>query len=287
MKNKKTRKTDTSFEQNDLYVFIPSILLTRQYSTGFLDEDEFRILFYFNLKNNFTTGTSIYGHNSLREGLYSKISLKKYKIKMRSLEAKGLISTKPRNSKETYTSLMLPPLIDTDTGEIFKTGVKKAIINIENRKEDVIAVPIQAFETLLNVNNNLSSTHIRLMIKLYRYCKGSDGIDINVLRIDNENVFIHDRVLYDLAINKKQCEYLLDELKNVELFEWQAKDAYEEQLDHERKLRLIPEKTDGSYEVMVAMPTYVVDWNYLYSTYYEGSDTGECEMNWEDIIHGE
>lgn len=246
--------------EREIFTMIPVDIVSKEYE-GILDDAEFKILMYYYLKNNVEYGSSWYGHKALRNGGYYKIAPKNYKRVIASLEAKKLISTEPIGGNKTIVSLLLVPMVDDLDGSIYqlcediRTGK-----NMRRHKINFIAVPLKALDKMLKYENGLSTTEIKLMIRLYRYYISDSSIYSEVLNRNNNKIYISPRILYDLSINEEQAKHYLRRLEETGLFSWKTVKAYYEQFGIERRIRVGDSTNTETFEIDVAIPTWTCDW---------------------------
>lgn len=247
-------------QNTELFTMIPVSLVSTEYE-NILDDAEFKILMYYYLKNNVERGSSWYGHKELRNGGYYKIAPKNYKRVISSLEAKKLISTEPISGSRTIVNLLMVPMVDDLDGSIYqlcediRTGR-----SMKFHKVNFIAVPLKALDKMLKYENGLSTTEIKLMIRLYRYYVSCSSIYANVLNRSDNEIFIEPRIMHDLSINKEQAEHYLNKLEEVGLFSWKTVNANYEQFGTERRIRVVDSTNKETFEIDVAVPTWTCDW---------------------------
>lgn len=246
--------------EKELFTMMPVDIVSKEYES-FLDDAEFKILMFYYLKNNVEFGASWYGHKALRNGGYYKISPKNYKRVIANLEAKELISTEPIGGNKTIINLLLLPMVDDLDGSLYqlcediRTGK-----SMRYHKINFIAVPLKALDKMLKYENGLSTTEIKLMIRLYRYYISNSSIYTEALYRSNSKIFLSPRILYDLSINETQVKHYLNRLEEVGLFSWKTVNAYYEQFGTERRIRVGDSSNSETFEIDVAVPTWTRDW---------------------------
>jgi hypothetical protein len=246
--------------KNVKFTMIPVSLVSNEFSS-ILDDAKFKILMFYYLKNNVQFRSSYYGYKALTTEGYYRISQNNYKRVMASLEAKKLISTEPISGNRTIVNLLMIPMIDASDGSIYqlcediRTGK-----NMSYHRVNFIAVPLEALDIMLKHENGLSSTEIKLMIRLYRFYVSHSSIYAKVLYKRNNEIFIEPRILHDLSIDKEQAEYYLDNLEAVGLFTWNTVKAHYEKIGIETRIKVGESADTETFEIDVAIPTWTCDW---------------------------
>lgn len=239
------------------FVMIETRLLSRQYSSSFLDDIEWRKLLHFNLRNDFRTGASNTGRKHFLN--YSKISPKQYKKVMANLESKKLITTKPSGKRNTTTTLKISPIFNPITNAAYSiSNQNKNGESMSFNKQHFAMVPSLVLDKLLK-DESLTVTHIRLMLKLYRYndYQSFNGVDSNTIHRSKEKVFICPRLLNDLQISHEEMLFYLEDLEKGGYFFWNKVFIYSEEFDMDLRYRVDDKNDDkNKNEVEIITPTY-------------------------------
>lgn len=238
------------------FVMIEDILLSRNYSSSFMDDLTWRRYLVLQLRADAKKGYTYGGHKEFRK--YKNCIPDKYKEVMNRLKELELINILEPRHTFTYKYLFLAPIWDQDRNLTIKTvDAYKTTSTIRANNISFTIVPKDCLAECLK-DDSLSVTHIRLLLKLYKYNNLSifEGVDPNAIHVLEDELIIHPRILHDLSISYEETVEYLEDLSHYYL--WQEREVYTETFDMDSRL-MLHSKDKGAREtklIKVLTPIY-------------------------------
>jgi hypothetical protein len=236
---------------------------SKAYSSKILNEAEWNKQLHFLYFNNFNYGTSLVGNNNFKE--YYPLSNNHYNEVCGSLEQKGFICREKMAHKQggspkdtrTETTTYLAPIYDPDTDTIIKQEIKNNSFYTNVNKVHYSEIPKEALDIILK-DKKLNIVHKRLIFKLYRFNKYKlfSGVDPNFIHREEGKLKMSYRLMDDLRLSRKEVEDMLEHIERLGYIYWNKVNVYEENLDHETRLRVTNQRLENSREVDVITPTH-------------------------------
>lgn len=218
------------------FAMIEDILLSRNYSASFMDDLSWRIYLVLQLEADAKHGYTYSGNKHYNS--FKFCNPVKYKEVMSRLKKMQLVDIKEPRGTYIYKYLYIAPIWDIDRNlPIVTFDVYKTKYSIKRNSITFAIVPKDCLSKLL-MDRSLSVTHIRLLLKLYKYNNLPlfGGVDPNVLHLLEDRLVIHPRVLHDLSISYEESEEYLDDLSHY--FTWNEYEVYDETFEMDTRLML-------------------------------------------------
>lgn len=240
------------------FTILDNLLISRNYPPHLLDEKEWLRYLHLQAVAHCRFGTTTNGLNNFKGIRYcTKSEFEKIRKRLIAL---GLIKTVRTSCQSKYTTstVLMTPLYDRISEKTvhYISSVKTGNA-FEFHKIHFTIVPSKLLHKALR-DNHLSLSDIRVLLKLYRYNNLNlfHGVDCNVIRYEDNEWYVHPRLLFDLYMDRDEFLVSLHQLMNLNYILVNKVAVSQEDFDVDTRLRVAPIEGEHTHYLDIITPIY-------------------------------
>jgi hypothetical protein len=228
------------------FAIVPRILVSGNYPRNLLVGNEFKKYILDLFRRNIKTGESSSGNKDYNN-IFKYISPDLFKQIVNTNINNKLIRFKIRKGKVTWYHLLVPPVFDKVNNKLIQYDTRPFTTNlITYMKNHFIMLPSELIDN--QSFRELSSGHLKVLIKLYRYSFPEifGGVDFNIIYKESQRLNIVDTLYKDIHIDRAEFLSVLCDLENLGLIHWVDITVSIERIEFEEVTRYTPNKVQAS-----------------------------------------